>query len=470
MNRWACVLAALLAVPIPAAAQRRPSEPAFTGAMSAWIDRLGAYEIRAGRTPGLAIGVIEDGRIVYSRGFGYANLADHITADPDTEFSIGALSMQFTAAAVLMLQQDGKLKLGDKIARFVPELNVVASDVTISELLSQTSGLPDYTKASGISTDQTRPVKIGDLLAAVNKMKPTAPAGSTYANNDFNYIVAGLIVERASGVPYSDYLQQEIFLPLVMDHTFVSGDSGISASHADGYTFDTRSNRFEPVRPLDRTWLFGGRGIVSSIYDLAKWDIEMPILLRVDAVRAMFAPSGVAGATQYGMGWVIDRRGGKPYTWYNSDMNGYRAMNAILPEDHLAVIVLSNADGSHDDRIADPGTIATRILDLISPPARARLDNAIVARAREWLDRLASRDIDRTQLTPDFSAYLTDRLVAREDFAALGKLQTIVPISSTSNPNDTLYEFLVRFPHDVQYHYKFGVTKENKIDEILLVD
>ena len=469
MTRWACVLAMLLAFASPAAAQRRPVLPPFTSTMSAWIDRLGEYEIRAGRTPGLVIGVIEDGRLVYSRGFGYANLAQHIPFDSDTECSVGALSMQFTAAAVLLLVQDGKLKLDDKVTRYVPELTV-ANDVTISELLSQTSGLPDYTRAPGISSDQTRSVKIADLLSAINKMKPSAPAGSTYANNDLNYIVAGLVVERASGVPLSDYLQQHIFFPLVMDHTFVTGDSGISSAHAVGYSYDPKFNRFTPQRPLDRTWLFGGRGIVSSVFDLAKWDIEMPILLHVDAVRAMFTPSGVVGPTQYGMGWVIDRRGGKPYVWYNSDLNGYRAMNALLPDDHAAVIVLSNADGSHDNQVAMPETIATRILDQVAPPATTRLDNAIVTRAKEWLDRLADHQIDRTQLTPDFSAYLTDRLIARENFAALGKLQAIVPISSTSSPNDTVYEFLVRFPHEIQYHYRFGITKENKIDEILLVN
>jgi D-alanyl-D-alanine carboxypeptidase len=468
MTRWACALAMFLALASPAVAQRRPTIPPFTPTMSSWIDRLGSYEIRAGRAPGLAIGVIEDGRLVYGRGFGYANVAAHIPFDSDTECSIGALSMQFTAAALLMLVQDGKIKLDDKVTRYVPELTV-AGDATVSELLSQTSGLPDYTRASNISADQTRPVKVADLLAAVNKMKPAAPAGSTYANNDLNYIVAGLVVERTAGVPLSDYLQQHIFLPLVMDHTFVAGDSGISSAHAVGYEYDVKSNRFLSLRPLDRSWLFGGRGIVSSIFDLAKWDIELPILLHVDAVRAMFTPSGVQGATHYGMGWVIDRRGGKPYVWYNSDLNGYRAMNALLPEDHIAVIVLSNADGSHDNQVAMPETIATRILDQVAPPVTTRLDNAIVSRAKEWLDRLADHQIDRTQLTPGFSAYLTDKLIAREDFAALGKLQAIVPISSTSNPNDTVYEFLVRFPHE-QYHYKFGITKDNKIDEILLVD
>jgi D-alanyl-D-alanine carboxypeptidase len=465
MKRWVCAFLACAALTAPAAAQR----PAFTAAMSAWIDRLGQYEVRAGRTPGLAIGVVMDGRIVYARGFGDANLAQHLPVDADTQFYIGGVSQQFTAAAMLMLEQDGKIKLDDKIVKYLPELATVAPEVTIAQLLLQTSGLPDAGSVPGFSADRTREMKIADLLAALDKMKPSAPAGTAYANNDLNYLLAGTIVERAGGVPLSDYLQQHVFLPLVMDRTFLAGDSGISGAHAVGYTLSSASNRFEAARTWDRTWLYGGNGVVSTIYDLAKWDIEMPILLRVDAVRTMFTPNGISKPAQYGMGWVIDRRGGKLFTWYQGQIPGYRAMNALLPDDHIAVIVLANADALHGGRVADPQAIAARILDLVEPPARAHLDNAVLTRAKEWLVRLADRQIDRTQLTAEFSAYLTDSLVARENFAALGKLQAIVPISSaTASNGDTVYEFLVRYPHDVQYHYRFGLTKENKIDQIEL--
>jgi len=435
--------------------------------MSAWIDRLGKYEIEAGRTPGIAIGVAEEGRIVYARGFGSANLSTHVPFDPDTETYVGGVSMQFTAAAVLMLEQDGKLKLDDKVVKYLPDFTV-AGDATIAQLLTQTAGLPDYTRVRDFNLDPTHETKIADLLAAVNKLSPSAAPGTAYAPNDLNYIVAATIVEKVGGVPLSDFLQQRIFLPLIMNHTFLAGDSGIADSHAVGYTF-TPGGKFSPVRPWDRTWLYGSRSIVSTIYDMAKWDIEMPILLRVDAERKMFTPTTLPGETQYGMGWIIDRRGGKLFAWYDGEIAGYRAMNALLPDDHVAVVVLTNADSFKGGHIADPQAIAGRILDQIDPPAHAQLDNAVVSRAKEWLGRLAERQIDRTQLTPDFSTYLTDALVTRENFASLGKLQSIVPIASFTDPaGATTYEFIVRYPHDVQYHYKFGITKDNKIDLIEL--
>jgi len=470
MRSWSFGLAAALALTAlaaaaPAAAQQSPPR-AFTGDTAARIDKLGRAEIEAGRTPGLAIGIVEDGRLVYSRGFGYANVTKRTRVDASTPFYLGQVSEQFTVAAVLLLAQQGKIKLDDRVTKYVPELSI-ASNVTVTMLLSQTSGLPNYLKAPGIDADQTHRIKINDLIAAADRMQLAATPGTAFAENDLNFIVAGLIVERVAGVTLSDFLQQQIFLPLVMNQTFYAGDAGIPPSRATGYTRGARG-AFAVTRAPDPSWLLGARGIVTNVYDLAKWDIEMPILLRVDAVREMFTAPGVAGPTQYGMGWVIDRRGGKRYIWSNGEIPGYRSMNAVLPDDHIAVVVLTNADSLHG-ATASPNQIAARILDVLAPPVAMRLDNAIVARAKEWLQRIADKNVDRTELTPAFSAYLTDDLVASANFAAYGKMESIVPISSTTEPNgDTLYEFIVQYPHD-RFHYKFALTADGKVDELLLV-
>lgn len=464
MKRLLAALTLLLIGAAPLGARAQVSAPSFGSAAAARIDHLAKLAVHAGHAPGLAVGVVEDGRLVFVRGYGFANLAKHIPVGPDTEFAIGRLTESFTAAAVLLLVQDGKLKLTDDVTRYVPELTL-AKDVTVDELLEQTSGLPDFTKAPGIDPDQTRQVKLADLLHAVNGMQLVTTPGTTYAENDLNYILAGLIVERVSNLTLSDFLAQRIFVPLVMDHTFYAGDTGIAASHALGYA-RTRGG-FGAMRPLDPSWLLGARGMVSSVTDLAKWDIEMPILLRVDAVREMFAPSAQLGPTHYGMGWVIDARGGKRFVWSSGALPGFQAANLILPDDHVAAIVLANASATP----GAPGVasdLAARVLDITAPSTTVRLDNAVLERARAWLHDIAIRRIDRTELTPAFSAYLTDQLVEQSDFAALGKLQSIVPISSETEANgDTLYEFLVTYPH-ARYHYKLALTREGKVDEILL--
>ena len=450
-----------------AAATLTPAPPmhTFTATMERQVDDLGNRIVQEKRSPGLAIGIVEDGRIVYARGFGYSDITKHARWSPGTQTYIGSISKQFTAATVLLLQQAGKLKLDDPVTHYVPELTI-ANGVTIRQLLNQTAGLPDLVAAEGSNPDLTKSIKPADLLAALNKLQPVSPPGSEFRYNNLNYYLAGLIVERVSGVPLSDYLQQQIFIPLLMNQSFIAGDSGIAPQHAVGYT--GKPGAFTKVKPWDPAWLFGAGDVVSNVYDLAKWDIGMPLLLRVDAERDMFTPSGVPGATQYGLGWVIDQRGGKRYIWHNGEIAGYHAMNALLPDDHVAVIVLANVDNLQSSAVAQPEDVAAEILDVVLPPARANVNNAVVARATEWLGRIADKNIDRTQLTPAFSAYLTDDLVAKANFAALGKPLDIIPISSTSqDAGGTLYEFIVRFQNG-RYHYRFGMTPDGKIDEILL--
>jgi CubicO group peptidase (beta-lactamase class C family) len=440
--------------------------PSLSPALADRIDQIAREQIHDGRTPGLAVGVVQDGRLVYARGFGFATTGPrHAAMTPGTEFYVGGLTKEFTAAAILLLAQDGKLKLTDPVSKYLPAFKLGAN-VTIGQLLTQTSGLPNYTAAPGLSTDPTRSVKLAEVLAAVDKMKPVAPPGSAYAENPLNYLLAGTIVERVSGVPLSDYLEQHIFIPLVMNHTFLAGDNGISPSHATGYT--RANNSFRTAPTWDPAWLAGDAGLVTTIDDLAKWDVEMPVLLRVDAVRTIFTPNASQGATHYGMGWVVDRRGGKDFVWSNGEISGYRAMNALIPDDHVAVIVFSNADSLHGGTTT-PEAVGSRILDVLAPPASAQLDNAVVTLAKEWLGRLATRDLDRSELTPAFSSYLTDELVARENFASLGRLQTIVPLSSTRlSDGDVRYVFLVGYPHGA-YHYEFKVAPDGKIDGITLV-
>jgi D-alanyl-D-alanine carboxypeptidase len=453
---------ALAVLALTGAVTPAPLTHIFSATMEHRIDDLGRRAVQSGSTPGLAIGVVEDGRIVYAHGFGYANRRTHEGFSPRTQVYVGAVSMQFTAAAMLLLVQDGKVSLDDPVVKWVPSL-IVAKGVTIRQLLDHTSGLPDPVTGTA---DKSKTVKLDALIEAANALPPLGAPGATFRLNPFNYMIAGRIIERASGIPLSDDLQQHIFIPLVMDHTFLAGDNGISPQRAAGYTGGRGS--FEPARLWDPAWLYGGQGVVTNIYDLAKWDIGLPLLLRIDAERDMFTASGAPGPQRYGLGWVIDQRDGKPYLWADGQVAGFHAMNALIPQEHVGVMVFANTDGFHGPSVM-PEALAAQILDVILPPSRTHVDNAIVARAKEWLTRIADKNIDRTQLTPAFSRYLTDDLIAHANFAALGRPLNFVPISSRSTEDGgTVYEFLVRFAHE-QYHYRFGVAKDGKIDEILLV-
>ena len=149
-------------------------------------------------------------------------------------------------------------------------------------------------------------------------------------------MLAGLIAQRASAEPFSVLLQTRIFEPLIMTSTFLAGDQGISPDHARGYTRE--GSDFQPVKPWNESWLFGAGDLVTNVDDLAKWDIGLPLVLNVDSVRAMWSASGAPGGMDYGMGWVIDQRGGQRYVWHNGELAGYHSMNAVLADQHVASI------------------------------------------------------------------------------------------------------------------------------------
>lgn len=465
-------MAALVLLPVSAPAQQpaptppqaAPSAPPFSAQKARAIDAAARAEIASHSTPGLAIGVVEDGLLVYGRGFGLASVENKHPATASAQFYAGSLTKQFTAACVLMLAQQKKLSLGDKVTKYIPELTI-AKNVTIRELLQQTSGLPEVRENSGVPRDLTRPVKIEDLIKAANGMQTQFASGASFEDSNFNYMLAGLVVQRAGGLPLSIFFSTQIFQPLIMTSSFLAGDQGISPLHAVGYT--RAHGKFMRVRNWDSSWLFGSSDLVTTVQDLAKWDVGFPLLLNVDSVREMWTANGLPGQLQYGMGWVIDQRGGQRYVWQNGQVGGFHAMNALLPDQHVAVIVLANADSLHGETTVQPERLANKILDIIAPLPQAHFGNTISGRAAEWLGRLARVDIDRTQLTPAFSQYLSDQVVHRADFAAYGPVLSLVPIESYQRSGDTVYVFDAKFRRGV-YRYQFTLTPDGKIDGLFL--
>ncbi len=327
-----CILLAVLgSVPTPA--------PMDAGKMRA-VDAIARGELHAGSTPGIAVGVVENGLLIYARGYGFADLAHKTKVTPETKFYAGGLSEQFTSASILLLVQDKKLALSDRITRFLPELGN-ARTVTVGDLLAHTSGLPDLMQIDGIPHDVRRPIHLEDALKHIGRAALPVPPGTQFRRNSLDYALAGLVVQRASGVPLSVFMQTRIFEPLIMTSTFLAGDQG-AKPFARGYTRE--DGRFARARTPDASWLFGSGDLITTVDDLAKWDIGLPLLLNVDSLRAMWTGVDLPGSALFGLGWVVDQRGGQTFVWHNGMLPGYHAMNALLPQEHVAVIVLSNAD------------------------------------------------------------------------------------------------------------------------------
>lgn len=292
--------------------------------------------------PGASLLVLKDGKPVVRRGYGRSDMDTQTAAGPATNYRLASVSKQFTAAAILLLAQDGKLGIDDPARKWLPSLPAVAKPITLRHLLTHTSGVLDYEDLMADPYDgQIHDAGVLDLLAKEHRLY-FAP-GSRYRYSNSGYALLALVVERASGLSFPDYLRQRIFQPLGMADTlaFVAGGPAVphrawGYSEADGGWTRTDQSPTSAV--------LGDGGIYSSIDDLAKWDAALyDDRLLSDATRALafgrhVEVPGESGVSHYGFGWRI----GGGVQWHSGETIGFRNVLIRWPEQRVTVILLSN--------------------------------------------------------------------------------------------------------------------------------
>lgn len=313
-----------------------------------------------------AVLVTQRGRIVLQAAFGMADDGNHMPNSPVTRFRIASLTKQFTAMAILELEDEGHLTVADHICRYLPKCPPSWQPITIRELLTHTSGIPDYETFPDYPQFSRQPTT-PDQIAALAAQRPLQfEPGRRWSYSNTGYVLLGMIVARVSGVSYPDFLQRHVFDPLTMRDTgYDSGKPGLPG-HAKGY-----EDGYQPAPFIDMSVPYSAGGLYSSVDDLSRWDTALltgrPQLVRPASLRAMFQPAvavalGHPEEGAYGYGWFIDLGG----TEYDHDglINGFTANNALFPVAGAQVIVLSN---NQDD---DVRTITEHLAAAIGLRAR----------------------------------------------------------------------------------------------------
>ncbi len=296
----------------------------------------------AGNVPGASVLIIRNGKTLLRRGYGMANLERHEAASPATNYRLASVTKQFTAAAVLLLAEDGKLKLDDSIRHWLPSLPPSTDKVTLRQLLSHTGGLIDYEDL--IPPEQTAQLNDQDVLRMLSATPKTYfPPGSAYRYSNTGYVLLGLVVEKASGRSLPAFLKTRIFQPLHMDHTLLYVHDGTAVPHrANGYSW-SKGRWLRTDQDLTSATR-GDGGIYSSIDDLAKWDAALyDDRLLSDASRKLaFSPhvkvTGEPYQAWYGYGWRITG----DTLWHSGESIGFRNVIVRWPKRRLTVILLSN--------------------------------------------------------------------------------------------------------------------------------
>ncbi|HEX7915351.1 serine hydrolase domain-containing protein [Rudaea sp.] len=294
-----------------------------------------------GNVAGASLIVVKDGKAVVRRGFGYANLEEHTKAGPETDYRLASVSKQFTAACILLLKQDGKLRLEDPVRKWLPELPASDGKITLRNLLTHTGGLIDYEDL--IPADRTAQIDDNDVLrmiAAQNRLYFEPGSAHRYSNGGF--VLLGLIVERASGTGLADFMKKRIFQPLGMEHTLMyeHGRGPEVANRAYGYT-ETKGKWTRTDQSVTSATR-GDGGIYSSVDDLAKWDAALYTnkLLNAESRKLAFTPTEPIADpdVDFGFGWRLSG----DTIWHSGESIGFNNVIIRWPKQHIAVIILTN--------------------------------------------------------------------------------------------------------------------------------
>jgi D-alanyl-D-alanine carboxypeptidase len=411
------------------------------GSFFAGIDDIVRQVLANTAVPSASVAVVKSGRVIYAQAYGNSGLNPTTPARPDMSYSIGSISKQFTAAAILLLTEQHKLSLDDPVSRFFPTLTH-SNEITVRQLLSHTSGYEDYWPQDYLPPFMLVPVTEDQILDRWARKALDFDPGTQWQYSNTGFVIAGLIVEQASGMKLFDFLRKYIFTPLDMQN-IANVDQG--SADATGYV----RYALGPSRPAPKEgkgWLFGAAELGMPARELAKWDISIigQTLLQPSSYKEMetevLLKNGLG--THYGLGIGVKTEFDHRALEHGGEISGFTSENWIFPDDGMAVVVLTSQD---------PANAAPDIVRRISGSLFAG-DRAVReqkrAQAEAIFESLRKGQLDRSLFTGNANSYFTEQAV--QDFATslgpLGAPQEFIEASQEDRGGMTFRSYKVRYP------------------------
>lgn len=396
-----------------------------------------------GAPPSASLAIVKDGRIAYARAYGDARIEPRTPARPEMRYSIGSISKQFTATAILWAAEQGKLNVDDPVSRFMPEFTR-AGEITIRQLLSHTSGYQDYWPQDYVFPLMERPATAGQILDRWAKRPLDFTPGTEYQYSNTNYVLAGRIFEKATGIPLMQFLKNRVFEPLEMKSVADIDQERLTESDPMGYM----RYALGPLHPSPKEgkgWLFAAGELAMTASDLARWDISIleQRLLKPSSYRELETPVRLKDGrcTNYALGINVRNRDGHRVLSHGGEVSGFCAENTVFPEDKAAVVVLVNQISTDAAQ-----SITQRIVPLLLVSEETGGTERL-AQARRIFADLQQGKIDRSILTENCNAYFSERAI--RDFAVslspLGVPQDFVELEHDNRGGMIGRTFRVRF-------------------------
>ncbi|HWE51194.1 MAG TPA: serine hydrolase domain-containing protein [Bryobacteraceae bacterium] len=394
------------------------------------IDDIAHKVLAESHVPAASIAVVKDGKIAYVQAYGDAKLDPKTPATPSMRFKIASNSKQIAAAATLLLAEENKLSLDDHVSRFLPGLTR-ANEVTIRELLSHTSGYQDYFPLDYVAPFMARSITPAGILDTWAKKPLDFDPGTRWQYSNTNYVIIGQIIEKITGKPLIEFLRTRIFNPLGMRSAIDESLGHWSESDPRGYqTFALGPAR--PAVPEGDGWMYAAGELAMTAEDLARWDISLmngavlkPASLK-ELTTEVLLKSGTG--TRYALGLDVSTNNEGHRRWsHGGEASGFISQNVTLPDDHIAVTVLTNGQGR-----AAP-SIERQIEELLLAPAIDPQAAPALEHAKQLFSGLQKGQLNKTLLTGDAIAYFTDQAIS--DFAS-----SLGPLGEPSSFTQTNHE------------------------------
>jgi CubicO group peptidase (beta-lactamase class C family) len=325
-------------------------------------------EVTRGESSGVAVLVARDGKILFEKGYGFANIENSVPVTPETKFRIGSITKQFTAAAILRLQEKGKLNVTNTLAQYIPDFPR-GGEVTLRHLLTHTSGIHSYTSKPDFMENARLGTTPEALIDSIKKDPFDFSPGEKWDYCNSGYFLLGWIVEKVSGQPYAEYLKKEFFEPLGMNDTGIHTATAILKHEATGYSYE--NGKFQKAMNWDMSKAGGAGAIYSTVGDLFRWNeaVFNGKVLSEASLEAAFTPvitkqdTDLSGKkeTGYGYGWGVGNLRGLKAIGHGGGLHGFLSDLARYPGQKFTVVVLANA------LVAPSGLVPSAIAAQLAP-------------------------------------------------------------------------------------------------------
>lgn len=436
------------------------------------LDDLAGAELKLRGIPGMSIAVVRNGRVEAVRGYGFADLEHKTPATPDTVYQLASVTKQFTASAVMLLVEEGRIGLDDPIRRHLPNLPEKWQDVTVRMLLNHTSGIPSYTSFPDLMRDPRRRFAPDEVVKTMAEKPLDFVPGTRFSYNNTGYYLLGHLLEKVSGKDYNTLLQERLFRSAGMTGTQLNRLEDVIPNRAGGYTRTPNGTANAPQTHPSQP--FSAGALVSTAADMAKWDIALTngTVLKPSVLKQMWAPAALkgGGTSSYGFGWQLETMNGIPVISHGGGITGSSTYFMRVPSKNLSVIVLCNSDNGNATQTARK-VAALYASELAQKPAAAVEDKhpEITRMLFATVAAIHKGTVKDTNFTPAFWKVVEPifRGPAQQDLKQLGELKRLELLESRMQGENRMLRYRAEFANETA-ELKAVVTGDGKIGGLSL--